>query len=77
MDSNPLPLRVLVVEDSPDDAALAMRELARGPWQVSWRRIETRTELEAALSSQAWDIVLADYSLPGFSGIEALRICRR
>jgi PAS domain S-box-containing protein len=77
MESNLLPLRVLVVEDSPDDAELALRELARGPWEISWRRIETRTALEAALASEEWDIVLADYSLPGFSGIEALRICRR
>ncbi|HVU35191.1 MAG TPA: ATP-binding protein [Opitutaceae bacterium] len=71
------PLSVLVVEDSEDDARLVIAELEAGGFAPHWRRVETPAELRAALASAAWDIILADYSLPQFSGVDALRMVRQ
>jgi signal transduction histidine kinase len=68
------PLRALLVEDSPADAELLMYELAKGDFDLTWERVETADAMKQALSQGEWDIVLSDFSLPGFSGPEALRI---
>jgi signal transduction histidine kinase len=69
-------LRALLVEDSPSDAELVLLELRRGGYQVSWERVQTGGDLERALE-QTWEIVLSDYSMPSFSGLEALSIVKR
>lgn len=69
-------LRVLVVEDSEDDTLLEVREIERGGYQVEYRRVETREELEASLSSGAWDVILSDFTMPHLAGMEALKIVR-
>lgn len=69
------PLRVLHLEDSEPDHALALAHLDRGGLEVDCRRVETRAAFEAALA-EPWDLVLSDYNLPGFSGIDALRLLR-
>ncbi|MFI5395391.1 MAG: ATP-binding protein [Candidatus Binatia bacterium] len=66
------PLRVLHVEDSEDDAELVMHELRRAGYDLTYRRIDSRPTMETALAQQVWDLVLADYELPRFSGIAAL-----
>jgi serine phosphatase RsbU (regulator of sigma subunit)/FixJ family two-component response regulator len=68
------PLRVLIVEDSADDAELVLRRLARASLAVTSRRVEDAPGLTDALVTGEWDIVLADYNLPGFSGMDALRM---
>jgi signal transduction histidine kinase len=65
------PLRVLLVEDSEDDAELLVRELRRGGLEPRWLRVDTRDALEAALTEDRWDAVFADYSMPRFSAPEA------
>lgn len=70
------PLRVLLVEDSPRDVELVLRELRSGGWEPTWRRVDTAETFEAALGD-AWDIVLCDYRMPRFSAAEALEILRR
>lgn len=70
------PLRVLIIEDSEDDAELLAITLKRGGYQVVDQRVDTKTDLEIALSTQPWDIVLADYSMPQFSAIAALEILK-
>jgi len=67
---------VLHLEDSELDHELALAHLVRGGLTLDCRRVESRDEFEAALD-EPWDLVLSDYNLPGFSGIEALHILRR
>ncbi len=71
------PLRVLIVEDSEDDALLTIRELERGGYETTCERVETAEDMTAALNKQAWDIIIADYSLPHFSAPEALELFRQ
>ena len=69
------PFRLLHLEDSEPDHALALAYLRRSGLRVQARRIETRSEFAAALE-QRWDVVLSDYHLPGFTGLEALQMLR-
>ena len=69
------PLRVLLVEDSEDDAALVLRELERGGFDVVFERVDTPEAMSAALLKQ-WDIVLSDYSMPRFSAPLALAVVK-
>ena len=71
-----IPLRLLLVEDSEDDAALLLRELRRGGFEVSHERVDTAAALISALDSNKWDLVISDHSMPHFSGIDALHILR-
>ena len=67
-------IHLLLIEDSPDDAELILREVRKGGFTVAATRIETAAELTAALQQGGWDLILSDYSLPGFSGLTALDI---
>jgi len=71
------PVRVLVVEDSEDDALLLQLELQRAGYETTQETVDTAEALEAALAGGEWDIVVCDYTLPGFTGFDALRIVRR
>jgi PAS domain S-box-containing protein len=65
-------LHALIVEDSEDDAHLMVREIQRGGYTVIWERVETKADMQAALSNRSWDIILSDYSMPHFSAMSAL-----
>jgi DNA-binding NtrC family response regulator len=67
--------RLLHLEDSEPDHALAMAHLQRSGLKVHAQRIESRSEFAAALD-QPWDVVLSDYHLPGFTGLDALQMLR-
>jgi PAS domain S-box-containing protein len=67
------PLSVLLVEDNPDDADLLVFELRRAGYTPAWRRVDSRTEFLDALAG-APQIILADYSLPQFSALDALHL---
>ena len=69
-----LPLNVLIIEDSEDDAFLIKRELQRGGFEVFLHRVDTVSGMHSSLSSRSWDIVISDYNLPGFDGLHALKI---
>jgi len=71
-----LPLKALLVEDVADDADLAILELEHAGFQVEPKRVFTKNALVAALKEFQPDIVLADYSLPGFNGGAALELVR-
>jgi PAS domain S-box-containing protein/putative nucleotidyltransferase with HDIG domain len=66
------PIRVLIVEDSENDAELVLREIQRGEYDVEWERVETRAAMEDALVRRQWDIIICDHSLPEFSAMAAL-----
>ena len=70
------PLRCLIVEDSEDDALLVLRQLRGGGYDVTSERVETAEAMRAALDRQPWDIVIADYKMPHFSGLAALELLK-
>lgn len=70
------PLRLLIVEDVPDDALLLVDYLqSNGLAMLDWRRIDTEQAMHEAMQRQ-WDMVVSDYSMPHFSGARALQILR-
>ena len=69
-------MRLLLIEDSDDDAALILRELTRAGYAVTPERVASADALAHALTRQRWDIAIADYTLPGFSGSAALTLLR-
>ena len=71
-----VPLRLLLVEDSENDALLLVRELTRAGFEPVVERVETAVAMQAALDRQGWDIVLGDYSMPQFGGAAALALLR-
>ena len=72
-----IPLRLLLIEDSEDDAFLLTRELERGGYALQSVRVDSAAELAAALDRQSWDLVIGDYSMPQFSGLAGLNIIRQ
>ena len=68
------PLRVLLVEDVQADAELVVRYLEKWGYQLTWDRVDELAAMEERLRRGGWDLVLADYSLPGFFGFEALEV---
>jgi diguanylate cyclase len=68
------PLHVLLIEDSEDDAALVTRTLRLAGYDVRPRRVCTADELRTAMDERQWDLAIADYTMPSFSGIKALAI---
>jgi signal transduction histidine kinase len=70
-----VPIRILMVEDSEDDAALLLLLLRQAGFQVQSQRVETSSGLEQALN-QKWDVVISDHAMPHFSGDEALKMVR-
>jgi len=70
-------LRVLIAEDSEEDALLLVRELRRGGYEPVYQRVDTASAMRAALEHQTWDLVIGDHSIPGFSGLEALALTFR
>ena len=65
-----------MVEDSEAGRRLLVRELERHGYAVAWQRVAGAAQLEAALAREPWDLVLSDYVLPGFGGLEALEIVK-
>src|SRR5687768_10805294 len=69
--------RILLVEDSEDDAQLLRAELTKLGRPVELLRVETAADMEAALSSGDWDLVISDHRLPRFDSIRAFNLLRR
>jgi two-component system, NarL family, sensor histidine kinase UhpB len=71
------PLRVLIVEDSEDDALLLLRQLRRGGYEPVHERVDTPAGMEAALDGRDWELVISDHSMPSFSSSAALELLQR
>jgi two-component system sensor histidine kinase UhpB len=69
-------LRLLLLEDDEIDAEVELAAIRAGGIDCEPRRVHTRTAFEAALTEGGWDLVLADYNLPAFTGVEALQLVR-
>src|SRR6266498_1963857 len=70
-------LRILMVEDDPNDATLIEHRLRSEKMRFVSRRVATKSELLAELKRASWDIILADYSLPQFNAFDVLDLLRR
>jgi len=71
-----IPLSLLLIEDAEADEALLLRELGR-VYAIDHCRVETESELRAALHRRTWDIIVSDYNLPGFDAVVALNLVRQ
>jgi PAS domain S-box-containing protein len=70
------PLRVLMVEDSEDDAVLLLRTLKRSGYEPAAHRVQSADEMALALADGTWDIIFCDYHMPGFSGLDAIALLK-
>ncbi len=70
------PIKILIVEDSEEDALLLIRELRRSGYEPLYERVETREAMQNALHGRQWDVVISDYVMPKFSGTEALNVLK-
>jgi diguanylate cyclase (GGDEF)-like protein/PAS domain S-box-containing protein len=70
-------IKVLLVEDRPEDAELLIREMRSRGLRITSKRVETGPEFEEALEGFGPDLILSDYTLPGFHGIDALEVANR
>ena len=69
-------LRVLIVEDSEDDAQLIIRELKKGGYNPVYERVETAAAMKKAIHDKQWDIILCDYNLPEFNAPSAIALLK-
>lgn len=70
------PLHVLILEDSALDAELEVARLEDAGYACQWERVQTREDFLACLQRAEFDVIIADYSMPGFDGLSAVRIVR-
>jgi DNA-binding NtrC family response regulator len=70
-------LRVLIVEDSEDDAILLLRALKKGGIEPFYQVVDTEDGLTKALQDEIWDIVVTDHNMPGFTSFQVLELTRQ
>jgi signal transduction histidine kinase len=71
-----IPLRVLFIEDCVDDAALQIRLFELAGYDIVFERVDSPASLNRALD-HSWDLIISDYSMPQYSGADALRLIRK
>jgi PAS domain S-box-containing protein len=69
-------LRILIVDDSPEDAMLIIRELQKEFIPI-YKRVESPEGLKQELRNNLWDVIVSDYVMPQFSGLAALSIVQQ
>jgi DNA-binding NtrC family response regulator len=70
-------LRLLLIEDLEEDAKLLLRYFHRAGYELTSQRVETEAAMQTALAGSGWDLVISDYSLPGFDAMAALKVLQR
>src|SRR2546427_6371682 len=71
------PLRVLIVDDRPEDAEHIVTELRRRGFEPTWSRVQTEPELRSALAGETWDVAVTDHTLSALSAVEVLGVLER
>jgi len=69
-------LTILNIEDSEEDYKLVLRHLTKAGYELYSEKVETAEAMRSALASREWDIVISDYRMPTFSGLEAFRVLK-
>lgn len=67
-------IHILNIEDSVDDSELMLIEFEKAGYSPIWERVETPENMQKALEKNDWDIIISDYTMPHFSGPEALKL---
>ncbi|MFP4394804.1 MAG: GAF domain-containing protein [Anaerolineales bacterium] len=68
------PLKALLIEDSENDALLIARVLRHGGYDLTYEQVDTPEGMRAALAQDDWNLIISDYSMPKFSGRQALKL---
>jgi len=71
-----LNLNVVIVEDSDDDTELLIRLLKRNGFNPNYKQVYSENSLRTTLGGASWDLVISDFHMPGFNGVDALRIVK-
>lgn len=69
-------IRILLIEDSEDDACLLLHQFNQAGYTPHCKRIDNASDLKTALENESWDVIISDYSLPSFTGHNALEILK-
>ncbi len=72
-----VPVRVLIVDDSHDDAFLLKSELARRGVHIDYLRVDSAVDMAKALASDNWRLIISDHNMPGFDALGALDVLKR
>jgi len=67
-------IKLLIIEDSEDDAELLVRKVTKSGYKIKYSRVESEKEMKSALQQEAWDLIISDYSLPNFTGLSAINL---
>jgi PAS domain S-box-containing protein/putative nucleotidyltransferase with HDIG domain len=70
-------IKILIVEDSEDDAILLIRWIKKDGLDPVYKRIDSLKAMKAALNKEEWNIILSDYSLSKFNALDALNLLRK
>lgn len=71
------PLKVLLIEDSEDDALLVIHVLKQANFDLTWQRVQSESSLRTLLNTSKWDVIIADYHVPGFDAPAALNVTQQ
>jgi DNA-binding NtrC family response regulator len=69
-------LNVIIAEDNEDDLLLLLIALKNAGYKPNYTHVQTRSELEAALQDEKWQLVISDHAMPNFSALEALEVLK-
>ncbi|MBN2637455.1 MAG: response regulator, partial [Bacteroidales bacterium] len=70
-------IHILHLEDDPEDASLIEEKLKAEKIDCTIKLVQTQNEFENALKDNSIDLVLADYNLPGYDGLKALKFSKK
>jgi DNA-binding NtrC family response regulator len=70
------PIRILIIEDNPDDAFFMIRQMRQCSYEIDFKQVQAQDEFTRAIQNETWDVIVSDYMLPSFTALDALRIYR-